>query len=44
MESFKFKKVINEEKAATSSLAESMSIKGDHVYIKWLTEYEGRDL
>lgn len=44
MSSFKFKKNLAFGKAASSSLAESMKLQGDHVMLSWLTEYEGKDL
>ena len=44
MGSFGFKQRIDEDKFMHASLQEQLAVKGDHVVINWLTNYEGRDL
>lgn len=44
MDSFQFKKNIDVGKAASASLSEQMALKGDHIVLQWLTEYQGKDL
>lgn len=44
MQTFAFKKEINENAAAHSSLSETMNLDDDHVYISYHTEFEGKDL
>lgn len=44
MSSFRHKKKISLNSYATSSLSEAMNLKGDHMVLEWLTEYEGTDL
>lgn len=44
MDSFKFTKKIADGKAASSSLSEAMSLKGEHIVLQWTTEYQGKDL
>jgi hypothetical protein len=44
MASFAFKHEINMDNQAHSSLSESMSVEGDHVFVSYNTEFEGNDL
>ena len=45
MSSFAFQtKVPMTEATATSSLSETMNLKGDHVLVNYLTEFEGKDM
>lgn len=44
MSSFAFKKKMAFDTSAHSSLSETMQLRGDHIEISYLTEFEGKDL
>jgi hypothetical protein len=44
MSSFAFKRNMDFGTSAHSSLSETMQLKGDHVEISYLTEFNGKDL
>jgi hypothetical protein len=44
MSSFAFKRNMAFGTSAHSSLSETMQLKGDHVEISYLTEFNGKDL